>query len=283
MERLFASHLAGGASRIMGRLAATKLPPFVLRPLISAYAAGVGVNLNEALEPEGGYTCFLDFFGRQLRPGTRPISGDADTVICPCDGKIVGFGEIARSDPPTFTIKGNQYSIDALLGGAERADSYGGGTYFVIYLHPRDYHRVHVPVNMELQLIRHIPGARFPVNGLLDRRVQAIYGKNERVVFQFEVAGRGALAIVMVAAFGVGNIESVHPMGSVPHMDVSRERVFSPRAAVRRGDELGSFLLGSTVVMLCGKGTLETDSELELGPVQMGRKIGRLCPSPTDA
>ena len=138
MERLFASHLAGRASRIMGRLAATKLPPFVLRPLINAYAVGVGVNLNEALEPDGGYTCFAEFFGRQLRPGTRPLAVDPDAVISPCDGKVVGFGAIERGDPPNFTIKGSQYSIDALLGGAPRVDSYGGGSYFVIYLHPRE-------------------------------------------------------------------------------------------------------------------------------------------------
>lgn len=277
MERLFASHFAGRASRIMGRLASTELPSSLLKPLISAYAVGLGVNLGEALEPEGGYKSFSDFFGRRLRPGTRPIPSEADVIVSPCDGELVSFGEIQKGNSPSFTIKGSCYDIDSLLGASGYAESYGGGDYCVIYLHPRDYHRVHIPVDAGLMKIRHIPGARYPVNHWLENRVEGIYGKNERVVFHCTLPNKGELTLIMVAAFGVGNIETTHAMGSVSHMDACCERDFDPLTNLKCGEELGSFLLGSTVVMLWSRGAMETDGWLVRGPVQMGSRIGRMC------
>ncbi|MCP4601017.1 MAG: phosphatidylserine decarboxylase [Proteobacteria bacterium] len=276
MEHLFATYFALQASHIMGRVAGAHLPSPVLKPLISAYALGMGISINEAEEPDGGFKCFSDFFGRRLRPGVRPVCEDNEAVISPCDGEIVAMGEIDSKDKPSFSIKGSCYDLDSLLG-ADMGTIYRSGGYLVTYLHPRNYHRVHVPMDSVLFRSRHIPGARYPLNGWLEDRVEEVYGKNERLVFHFALPSGGEFAIVMVAAFGVGKIETLYQPGSSQRPEVSQERDFDPPATVNRGDEVGAFLLGSTVVMVWSDGALNLDKELVHGATAvMGRRIGRI-------
>ncbi len=274
MERLFATHFAQRASRIMGRLASARIPASILNPLINAYALGMGVSMQDNEEPEGGFRSFGDFFGRRLRPGARPICEDPDAVVSPSDGEILDFGKIGSDPDSTFSIKGSRYNIKGLLGD-DTGSTYRDGGYLVIYLHPRDYHRVHVPVDSQLLSVRHIPGTRYPVNSWANNRVEQIYGKNERVVFHLALPSGEEFVVVMVAAFGVGNIDTSFQLGSSWDPQVSRERYFSPPSQLMRGDELGTFLLGSTVVMIWSEGALGLDDALVQGSATaMGRRLG---------
>jgi phosphatidylserine decarboxylase len=174
-----------------------------------------------------------------------------------------------------FRIKGYTYTLPALLGQENGDTKFDGGEYMVIYLHPRDYHRVHVPVSAQLTRTIHIPGTRYPVTGWCDDRVEGIFEKNERMVFFLNLPGGGHLAMVMVAAFGVGNIDTTYDPGFGQGYDVRRERQFTPPVDVGKGDDLGAFLLGSTVVMVWSKGAIQLN-DTETGPIAMGRKIGNI-------
>jgi phosphatidylserine decarboxylase len=273
MERVFATYVARKASRLLGRVADIPLPRTMLSPLVHAYSVGVGANTCEWLEPSEGWRSFGDFFARRLKPESRPICQDRDAFVSPCDGAVRALGAIdARTE---FSVKGNVYDVSALLGSEEAGRALGGGGFIVIYLHPRDYHRVHVPMDGELTAVRHVPGARYPVNAWAERRVRGIYQKNERVVFHLRTGGGHELVLVMVAAFGVGNIET----GLMPRAgegpDVVRERLCVPPARLARGDDLGAFRLGSTVVLLWAKGAVEIDASAAVGSVFMGRRLGR--------
>ncbi|MCP4676266.1 MAG: phosphatidylserine decarboxylase [Deltaproteobacteria bacterium] len=275
MERLFATHFAQRASRIMGRMAGARLPAPILKPLINAYALGMGVSMQDTEEPEGGFKTFGDFFGRRLRPGARPICEDLDAVVSPCDGEILDFGAIGSDPNATFFIKGSRYDMKSLIGD-DTGSTYRDGGYLVIYLHPRDYHRVHVPVDSRLLGVRHIPGTRYPVNSWANDKVEQIYGKNERVVFHLALPSGEEFVVVMVSAFGVGNIDSRFRFGSSWDPRVSRERYFDPPSKLMRGEELGAFLLGSTVVMIWSEGVFELDDALVQGSATaMGRRLGR--------
>lgn len=270
----FGSRAAVGVSHIMGRLAGTPLPRGVMSAAISVYTKTMGVNPSEYVVPDGGFHSFNDFFGRRLREGVRPI-GDGDNALAsPCDGAVVGYGPIRREGETRFQIKGSTYTLAALLGLDGETAAYDDGGYIVIYLHPRDYHRVHVPVRGALQTVRHIPGTRFPVTEWCERRVSGIYEKNERMVFELRLPGGQQLTVVMVAAFGVGNIETPFDPGFATGQNVRRTRRFETPPELAPGDDLGAFLLGSTVVLAWSPGAVRLDDDLDVGPIQMGRRIG---------
>ncbi|MDD5307237.1 MAG: archaetidylserine decarboxylase [Deltaproteobacteria bacterium] len=275
MERVFATYMARKASRLLGRVADIPLPRTILSPLVHAYSIGVGANAREWLEPSGGWESFGDFFARRLRPESRPICQDRDALVSPCDGAVRGLGDVDAGDRTELCVKGSTYDVGALLGDKEAGRAFRGGGFMVIYLHPRDYHRVHAPADGVLAAVRHVPGARYPVNAWAERRVSGVYGKNERMVFHMRTEGGLDLAIVMVAAFGVGNIETSFMAGAAGDGDVVKERRCMPPAPLTRGDELGAFRLGSTVVLLWAKGAVEVDPSAAVGLVSMGRRLGR--------
>jgi phosphatidylserine decarboxylase len=193
-------------------------------------------------------------------------------MIWPSDGRLVGFGPISGDGASRFAIKGQTYELDQLLGRDGANEQYADGEFAVVYLHPRDYHRVHVPADGALRCTRHIPGHRFPVAPWSEKRVQGIYGKNERLVFELELTNRTRFALVMVAAFGVGNIET--PFAPVVSRDSATKRDFEPPVDVARGDDLGAFRLGSTVVLLWSRGAVTFDRSLELGVIRYGTRMG---------
>jgi len=274
MQRLFGSRFAGHLSHAIGQVADVRVPSRVLRPVIKAYSLAVGVEMDGVIEPTGGFESFGDFFVRRLRSEVRPLCLDRDAVIYPSDGRLVGQGPISSDGDACFSIKGQQYDITQLLGTDDAGESYGSGEFAVIYLHPRDYHRVHVPADGRLVRTRHIPGHRFPVAPWSERRVPGLYGKNERVVFELELGSGGKLALVMVAAFGVGNIETPYAPRIDRHEMSTRE--LKPPTEVVRGDDLGAFRLGSTVVMIWSAGALRIDRPFEPGVVQYGTRMGIL-------
>lgn len=269
MQHLFESRLATVACHAMGRAAELHLPGPLLEPLVRAYCFGFGVDLDAAQRPPAGFSCFGDFFAREMKSGARPICGDTAVVVGPCDGLVVGGG--AMTAGAQFEVKGRRYDAGSLLGDLRTADRLADGGFLVIYLHPRDYHRVHAPSDCALLRSRHIPGARYPVGPWTTQRVEDIYGKNERLVFELETSGGGLLCVAMVAAFGVSGLTSPF----LPEKSrLKSERRFSPALKIDRGEELGAFRLGSTVVMLWSKDAVELDNGLAGARMLMGRRIG---------
>ena len=261
------------ASYQIGNFSDINVPGFVLNPAIKIFSFGVGINIDEVAVPENGFDTFGDFFARQLKSGVRSICKDIDCIASPCDGRLVATHTLADDNKTGLIVKGYNYNLKKLLGGSVD-DKFAGGRGYVIYLHPRDYHRVHLPVDASLFEVRHIAGTRFPVAPWSESRVSGLYEKNERMVFNFKVTG-GYLSLIMVAAFGVGNITTPYGPGDGNH--ITSVRVLKNAVQLTKGDELGAFRLGSTVVMLWSK-DLVTDLPDREQPVLLGQRIGTILP-----
>ncbi|MCK2087676.1 archaetidylserine decarboxylase [Thauera aromatica] len=235
-----------------------------------------GVDLNEAADPDpGSYACFNDFFSRSLRPGARPLA-DAD-FLCPVDGAISQFGPIERDQ--IFQAKGHAYSTAALVGGDRRlAARFEDGEFATLYLSPKDYHRIHMPCAGELLQMTYVPGELFSVNPATARGVPGLFARNERVVCVFE-GEFGPFAMVLVGAAIVGSMATAwHGVVNPPRRpDIEKRSYADGEVVLARGEEMGRFLLGSTVVLLFPKGVLRFSSEW--GParaVRMGEAMAQL-------
>lgn len=216
---------------------------------IRAFIRKYRVNMDEAANPDpAAYATFNEFFTRALREGARPLA-DAP-LICPVDGAISQLGDIKRGQ--IFQAKGHHYSATALVGGdAELAARFVDGHFATIYLSPRDYHRIHMPCEGRLLRMIHVPGDLFSVNPTTARGVPGLFARNERVVCVFENA-RGPWVMVLVGATIVGSMATAwHGVVNPPRPGQLREwRYDTQDVRLAQGDELGRFLLGSTVVML---------------------------------
>ena len=273
LQKLYNSKIAGNINRGIAKLSDARLPPIVLKPAILAYKLGLTVDMKGVIEPPGGFATFGDFFARKLAKWARPVCADKDAVVIPSDGELTSFGQIDRDSTPHFRIKSSSYDVAAILGSSLGAKDFEeGGGYLVIYLHPRDYHWVHSPVNGELLRVRHIQGARFPVAPWSEKRIGDIFGKNERMVFDIRTEGGSLMSLVMVAAFGVSNIETEYAPQSVGE-GVS-ERQFDSPVPLDRGSDLGVFRLGSTVLLLWQANSVVLEDGLRPGRVLMGQKMG---------
>jgi len=223
--------------------------------LIRWFVGRYQVNMDEAAEPDiSAYASFNEFFTRALKPGARPLA--AADLICPVDGAISQFGAIERDQ--IFQAKGHAYSTTALVGGdAGLAARFQDGHFATLYLSPRDYHRIHMPCDGQLTRMIHVPGALFSVNPTTARGVPGLFARNERVVCVFESA-QGPFVLVLVGATIVGSMATVwHGVVNPPRPGQLREWRYDDQAiSLRQGDEMGRFLLGSTVVMLFPKGPL---------------------------
>lgn len=261
--------LAGMAAQRRGGPLTTK----VIRWFVKRY----GVNMWEAANPDvASYATFNDFFTRPLREGARPIA-DAD-FICPVDGAISQFGSIRRDQ--IFQAKGHDYSTTALLGGdAALATQFDDGEFATLYLSPKDYHRIHMPCAGTLKRMIWVPGDLFSVNPTTARGVPGLFARNERVVCIFEGA-HGPFALVLVGATIVGSMATVwHGVVNPPRLpDVTDWTYDDKRIALNRGDEMGRFLLGSTVVMLFPKRTLKFNARWQPGSaIKMGEMMGAMA------
>jgi phosphatidylserine decarboxylase len=228
--------------------------------VITWFVARYRVNMAEAADSDvTRYASFNDFFTRPLRAGVRPLA-NAD-FICPVDGAISQFGPIARDQ--IYQAKGHFYTPTALVGGDhELAAQFHDGSFATLYLSPRDYHRIHMPCDGRLRRMIHVPGPLFSVNPVTARGVPGLFARNERVVCVFE-SPSGPFVLVLVGATIVGSMATVwHGVVSPPRERVIREWDYADRnIALRKGDEMGRFLLGSTVVLLYPKGTLVFNPE----------------------
>ena len=223
--------------------------------IIRRFVARYDVNMGEALNPDiGSYASFNDFFTRALKPGARPLAAAA--LICPVDGAISQFGGIVKDQ--IFQAKGHRYSTTALLGGdAELAAQFQDGHFATLYLSPRDYHRIHMPCDGRLLRMIHVPGELFSVNPTTARGVPGLFARNERVVCVFD-GQDGPWVLVLVGATIVGSMATVwHGLVNPPRPGHLRDWTYADKAiTLKQGEEMGRFLLGSTVVMLFPKGGL---------------------------
>lgn len=233
---------------LMGSLArreAGALTTWVIRRFVARY----GVDMSEAAEPDiAAYKRFNDFFTRPLRAGARPLA--EAPLICPVDGAISQFGRIDGDQ--IFQAKGHCYSTAALVGGDQRlAAQFQDGSFATLYLSPRDYHRVHMPCSGRLTRMIHVPGALFSVNPVTARGVPGLFARNERVVCVFE-GEAGPFVLALVGATIVGSMATVwHGVVNPPRPGHLREWHYDDQSiTLRQGEEMGRFLLGSTVVML---------------------------------
>ena len=265
-------------TQLAGKLAGAELGGLTTA-LIRRFIARYNVNMAEAANPDpASYKSFNEFFTRPLRDGVR-LPANAD-FLCPVDGAISQFGTIERDQ--IFQAKGHSYSTTALLGGdRELAAPFENGSFATIYLSPRDYHRIHMPCDGRLSRMIHVPGALFSVNPTTARGVPGLFARNERVVCLFDTAA-GPFALVLVGATIVGSMAtSWHGVVNPPRPGVVREWRYDGENSVllKKSDEMGRFLLGSTVVLLWPKNTLEFDpSWAPAKAVRLGEALGQRLP-----
>jgi phosphatidylserine decarboxylase len=242
--------------------------------IIRRFVAKYGVNMAEAQQSDiTAYPCFNEFFTRALKANARPLA-DA-RLVCPVDGAISQFGAIERDQ--IFQAKGHQYSTTALLGGdAALAAPFLDGKFATIYLSPKDYHRIHMPCAGRLTQMIYVPGDLFSVNPTTARGVPGLFARNERVVCMFDSA-HGPFALVLVGATIVGSMATVwHGVVNPPRGGaVKRWRYADGEVSLDQGQEMGRFLLGSTVVLLFPKSpTLRfSPSWVAGGAVRMGEAM----------
>ena len=237
---------------LAGKIASSRSGALTTRT-IAWFVRKYGVDMDEAANPDiASYPSFNEFFTRALKPGARPLAS-AD-LICPVDGAISQFGSIEHDQ--IFQAKGHRYSIAALVGGhGELAIQFEHGHFATLYLSPRDYHRIHMPCDGRLTRMIHVPGDLFSVNPITARGVPELFARNERVVCVFDTP-RGPFVLVLVGATIVGSMATVwHGVVNPPRVGEIREWTYEDQSVtLKQGDEMGRFLLGSTVVMLFPQG-----------------------------
>ncbi len=249
--------------------------------LIRLFIRQYRVDMSEALRGDpSSYRDFNEFFTRELKPGARPLATAADAVLCPADGAVSELGPISSAQ--LLQAKGRYFDLVALLGGdGELAQALDGGQFLTIYLSPRDYHRVHMPLQGRLLRAKRVPGALFSVNETSTALIPDLFNRNERMIGVFE-GEFGRFAVIMVGAMIVGGIRTVWDESDGAGCAQKNARDFGgdgPR--LRAGAEMGRFELGSTVILLFPPDTIEFARELEPGkPVRMGGEIGRRIGKP---
>jgi phosphatidylserine decarboxylase len=257
--------LAGAAARSQGGAATTA----VIRWFIKRY----GVNMAEAANADpAAFASFNDFFTRELKPGARPLANAE--LVCPVDGAISQFGAI--DGERIFQAKGHSYTATQLLGGdSALAAHFQGGHFATLYLSPKDYHRIHMPMAGRLLRMIHVPGELFSVNPATARGVPGLFARNERVVCVFD-GPNGPWVNVLVGATIVGSMATVwHGVVNPPRPGTLREWDYNGQnIELQQGAEMGRFLLGSTVVLLFRKGPLKFNAQWQPGrAIRMGEAM----------
>ncbi len=263
-------------SRIAGYVAECRWG-WLKNTFIKTFISHYQVDMSQALEenPEA-YQHFNDFFTRELKPGARTIAEDPLQLACPADGAISQLGDIEYGR--IFQAKGHDYSLTELLGGdTQQSDEFINGSFATIYLSPKDYHRVHMPIDGRLRSMTYIPGQLFSVNQATAENIPSLFARNERVVAIFDTA-QGPMAMILVGAMIVASIETVWA-GLVAPIKRKVKRINYDEQArqpieLKRGEEMGRFKLGSTVILLHPKDSIHWLDSMRAGnSVRMGEAI----------
>lgn len=253
--------------------------PWVKNALIRGIGKAADINFSEAANPDPAhYPSFNAFFTRELKPGARPLDPDPLALLSPCDGRISECGPIR--DGRIYQAKGHDYSLQALLADDPACQALRGGSFWTIYLSPRDYHRVHMPLAGTLRRMIYVPGKLYSVAPYTVRHVPGLFAVNERVVCIFETEF-GPLAQVLVGAMLVASMDTVWA-GTVTPARVpalQRQHYGAGEVALERGAEMGRFNMGSTVVMALPPGAVTGDFADLPGatdPVRLGQRLASL-------
>jgi phosphatidylserine decarboxylase len=261
-------------SALVGSVASRALPTALRSLAYRAFARAVGANLDEAELELGEYASLGDFFARKLRDGARIVDADPNAIVSPCDGVLAARGTCV--DGAMVQAKGRNYSLDDLVVDPVLAKSLTGGAYATIYLSPRDYHRVHTPLAGQIVRYDYVPGTLWPVNRWATNRREGLLVRNERVVIHLNADRIGPVAVVMVGAAGVGNIRLSNAPDSADFRASGERRSIERNDRVERGDELGAFRLGSTVVLVFPPGKASLVGEVGQA-LQFGERIGAIA------
>lgn len=269
-------------SRAAGWLAETDIG-WIKDPFTRWFVERYQVNMDEAADTDPcAYASFNDFFTRALKPGARPICDQPNSIVSPADGAISQLGDISHGR--VFQAKGQDYSLIELLGGdATLAAPFMGGKFATVYLSPKDYHRVHMPLGGTLKTMVHVPGDLFSVNTATANQVPRLFARNERVVAIFDTEA-GPMAVVLVGAMIVASIETVWAGLVTPVKRAIRTTDYSNPPApltLAKGAEMGRFKLGSTAIVVFGPGVMQWNESFSAGsPTRMGEAMGKTL-SPT--
>lgn len=263
-------------SRLLGKLAAAKAG-FVTQTLIKLFIKAFNINMQEALHEEpSAYKTFNEFFTRPLKDGIRPIVEDEKLLCHPVDGRVSQFGDIIGDK--IFQAKGHTYSLTTLLGGkADLAERFKNGKFITVYLAPSDYHRIHMPIDGVLSDTLHVPGELFSVNPLTAANVDGLFARNERVVALFDTAV-GKVAMVLVGATVVASIDTVWGVENLPHHGqyVRHWTHAEEQVSLQKGEEMGRFKLGSTVVLCFEKDCIEFEELSAGGVTRLGEALASI-------
>jgi phosphatidylserine decarboxylase len=237
----------------------------------------VGVNWAEAAarNPED-YRHFNAFFTRELREGARPAEAEEEALVSPCDGRISELGSIDGDS--IFQAKGHQYSLQTLLANDPDCEQWSNGFFYTIYLSPRDYHRVHMPLEGTLKRMTHVPGRLFSVAPYTVRQIPSLFARNERVISVFDTAV-GPVAQVLVGAMLVSSMETTWAGEITPSKSttVRVNEYTGNEVRLARGDEMGRFNMGSTVILILPAGVMEKTENLSAGDaLKLGQRLASL-------
>jgi phosphatidylserine decarboxylase len=256
------------------------IPTALRTVMLSRFANIYGIDVSEAEKPLTEYEGFDEFFTRKLRPGARPIDDAPGRVVSPADGTVVECGLATAGK--LIQAKGSDFDLATLLDDAEAAARLQGGAYLITYLSPKDYHRVHSPVGGRVVGWRHVPGTLFSVGAASIRREPGLFVRNERFITLIEMEGGGLVAVVMVAAVGVGHVTVSYDAEVATHRPeffraALRHRQYDQPKPIKRGDELGIFHLGSTTIAVFEPGRVVLDALVSGASTKMGVGIGRVA------
>ncbi len=267
-------------SRIMLRL--TRSRGLFRRLFTPWFIRHFNIDMDQARQSDWRhYENFNQFFTRELKADARPVQGGEGDLICPVDGCVSQAGTIQTDR--IFQAKGHDYSLAALLGGETScSEAFTDGEFATLYLSPRDYHRIHMPLEGKLVEVIHVPGRLFSVNPATARTIPGLFARNERVVCIFETA-IGPMAMVLVGAIFVASIETVWQGVVTPPAGktVRRWDYHDKNIVLKKAEEMGRFNMGSTVVLLFGKNRMQWDESIKAtAPVRMGQRLGEPASHP---
>ena len=270
LQRILPKHFL---SRVIAKLAESNnrvLKNFLIKQAIKTF----NINMDEAISDElDSYQCFNDFFTRALKADARPLDMGEKVVTSPADGVISQAGKIRKNK--VLQAKNVDYSLARLVGNSDQAKKYENGTFATIYLSPKDYHRVHIPAQGQLLTTRYIPGELFSVNQQTAEMVPNLFARNERLVCEFKSQQLGHFSVIFVGAMLVAGIETVWGGMEQPGPGAVRENDYSEQNIhFSKGDEIGRFKFGSTVILLFPQNSITLNKNIKATkPINMAQKF----------
>ncbi len=265
-------------SRFIGVLVQLRLPRVLAQPIVQAFRSFFKIDLTEAIVPPNGFPSIGELFTRELKVGARPMPSEEGEFVYPVDGKLREYGPGTNR---TWSVKGLDCSIEGLLGGNPLASRLSSAEVFHLYLSPPDYHHVHAPIGGNIVESQYVPGTLWPVNDWALSNVQGLFCVNERLITYIE-SEFGLVAVVMVGALNVGRITVqfdswVTNTGRIP---TELQRHYDPPRAIVRGERLGTFHMGSSVVLIIERRPgNRADWQCALGPCRWGQQLFSVPPN----